>query len=215
MSRSSLRDHAVQVHVDEVQARRRAPVAEQPRLDVLARERLAQQRVVEQVDLADRQVVGGAPERVEIAELRSRERVPRAPPGPTAWAWRPPPGALRSAGHSWHRKDLMQSTCLAPGRRLLPRGVSSGFTSAAPSRRTCGDPPQIARRNGSMRTPSSSIEIACATRFVRRRRSQAGLEPGLLLDLRSDHQRPRQRDTIAGRGGNPACRLDTSSMRSA
>ena len=51
-------DRAVEVGVDEVQPRRRAPVPEQPRLDVLGRQRLAQQRVVEQVDLPDRQVVG-------------------------------------------------------------------------------------------------------------------------------------------------------------
>ena len=51
---------------------RRAPVAEQPRLDVLRLERLAQQRVVEQVDLADRQVVGRAPVGVDPAELVGR-----------------------------------------------------------------------------------------------------------------------------------------------
>jgi hypothetical protein len=47
-------DHPVHVDVDEVEPRGRAPVAEQPRLDVLDPKRLAQQRVVEQVDLADR-----------------------------------------------------------------------------------------------------------------------------------------------------------------
>jgi hypothetical protein len=67
-----LLDHAVQVRVEEVQARRGAPVPEQARLHVLARERLAQQRVVEQVDLPDGEVVRGAPERVELAELRLR-----------------------------------------------------------------------------------------------------------------------------------------------
>ena len=64
-----LLDHPVQVRVEEVQAGRGAPVSEQPRLDVLARERLAQQRVVEQVDLPDREVVRGAPERVDLAEV--------------------------------------------------------------------------------------------------------------------------------------------------
>ena len=38
-------DQPVEVGVDEVQARRGAPVTEQPRLDVLGRERLAQQGV--------------------------------------------------------------------------------------------------------------------------------------------------------------------------
>ena len=71
----ALPDGAVQVRVEEVQARSRAEVAEQARLDVLRRERLAQQRVVEQVDLADGEVVRGAPVRVEAAQLLGRERL--------------------------------------------------------------------------------------------------------------------------------------------
>ena len=67
-------DDPIEVHAEHVQARRRAPVAEQPRLDVLPLERLLQQRVVEQVDLPDRQVVGGPPVGVELAELVRRER---------------------------------------------------------------------------------------------------------------------------------------------
>ena len=67
-------DHAVQVRVEEVEPGRRAPVAEQPRLDVLERQRLAQQRVVEQVDLADREVVGGAPPGVDAPQLVVGER---------------------------------------------------------------------------------------------------------------------------------------------
>jgi len=47
-----LLDDAVEVNVAEVLPRRRAPVAEQPRLDVLQLKRLAQQRIVEQVDLS-------------------------------------------------------------------------------------------------------------------------------------------------------------------
>ncbi len=49
-----LLDDAVQVHVDEVQPRRRAPVAEQSRLDVLKRQRFLEQRVGIEIDLADR-----------------------------------------------------------------------------------------------------------------------------------------------------------------
>src|SRR6478609_6242796 len=55
----ALADGPVQVSPDEVQARGGAPVAEKPRLDVLRFQRLGQQRVCEQVDLAGRQVVGG------------------------------------------------------------------------------------------------------------------------------------------------------------
>ena len=46
-------DHAVQVRVQEVQPGSGSPVPEQPRLDVLDLERLAQEWVVQQVDLAD------------------------------------------------------------------------------------------------------------------------------------------------------------------
>jgi len=60
-----LDDDAVQVRVDEVLPGRRATVPEQPRLDVREPERLAQQRVVEQIDLAAGQIVGGAPVRVD------------------------------------------------------------------------------------------------------------------------------------------------------
>ena len=67
-------DHAVQVGIDEVQAGRGAPVPEEPRLDVLLRERLLEQRVVIEIDLADRQVVGGAPVRIDEREFLVRER---------------------------------------------------------------------------------------------------------------------------------------------
>ncbi len=65
------RDHAGEVPVQEVQARARAPVAEQARFHVGNRERLAQQRVAHQIDLADGQVVRRPPVRVEAGELLS------------------------------------------------------------------------------------------------------------------------------------------------
>src|SRR5262249_43815022 len=61
--------HPVQVHVHEVQAWRRPRVAEQAGLDVLRTERLTEQWVVEQVDLADREVVGRAPVSVHAAQV--------------------------------------------------------------------------------------------------------------------------------------------------
>ena len=65
----ALLDHPVHVRVQQVQPRGRAPVAQQPRLDVLRLERLAQQRVVQQVDLPDGQVVGRAPVRVDQLQV--------------------------------------------------------------------------------------------------------------------------------------------------
>ena len=62
-------DGPVQMRVDEVQAGDGAEVAEQTRLDVLGLQRLPQQRIVEQVDLPDRQIVRSAPIGVEKLEL--------------------------------------------------------------------------------------------------------------------------------------------------
>jgi acetate kinase len=53
-------------------------VAEQARLHVISSERLAQQRVRLQVDLADRQVVRGAPVAIEEVELGVHDRDARA-----------------------------------------------------------------------------------------------------------------------------------------
>ena len=48
-------------------------MAEQAGLGVLDAQRLAQQRVGEQVDLPDREVVGGSPVGVEQSQLRGRQ----------------------------------------------------------------------------------------------------------------------------------------------
>jgi hypothetical protein len=56
----ALLDRGVHVRIDQIEPGRRAEVAQQPGVDVLRRERLAKQGVVEQLDLSDRQVVGGA-----------------------------------------------------------------------------------------------------------------------------------------------------------
>src|SRR5581483_2184127 len=70
-------DDPIQMHVEHVQARRRAPVTEQSRLDVLTLEWLFQQRVVEQVNLADRQIVGRPPVSIHLAQLLGSERTGR------------------------------------------------------------------------------------------------------------------------------------------
>src|SRR5262249_8160452 len=63
----------VQVGPHERQRRARAPVPEQSVLDVVDRQLLAQQRVVAQIDHPDREVVAGAPPRVELVELVAAE----------------------------------------------------------------------------------------------------------------------------------------------
>jgi hypothetical protein len=67
-------DRPVHVGVDEVETRRGPPVAQQPRFYVLEAQRLAQQRVVQQVDLADGEVVRRAPPGVDSARLVRVER---------------------------------------------------------------------------------------------------------------------------------------------
>ncbi len=62
-------DRAVEVGVDERQAGRGSPVPQQPGLGVLGLQRLTQQRVAHQVDLADGQVVGRPPPGLQAREL--------------------------------------------------------------------------------------------------------------------------------------------------
>ena len=57
------------VDVNERESWAGAPVAKQPRLDVLSAERPLQQRVVFQVDLPDREVVAGSPPRINRGQL--------------------------------------------------------------------------------------------------------------------------------------------------
>ncbi len=101
----SVLDRAIQVRVDEVEAGRRSPVAEQARLDVLGREGFAQQRVGEQVDLADGKVVRGPPPGVEPVERRLVDgaRRSRAPSGHVLKLT--PPGLLTEHHSSPYHRD--------------------------------------------------------------------------------------------------------------
>ncbi len=78
-------DDAREMGVDEGQARARAPVPEQPRLDVLGGQRLAQEWVALQVDLADGQEVVCPPPGVHRSDLCSR----RGRDGELAGRWSP------------------------------------------------------------------------------------------------------------------------------
>src|SRR5262249_3163645 len=67
-------DDPVEMDAEHVQTRRGAPVTEQPWLDMFALERLLQEGVVEQVDLADGQVVQGPKVSVHLAQFFRGER---------------------------------------------------------------------------------------------------------------------------------------------
>ena len=68
-------DGTVQMHIDEIQAGGRAPMAEQAGLDVIQGQRLLQQRIVEQIDLAHRKIVRGPPPGIHQAQFLLRERI--------------------------------------------------------------------------------------------------------------------------------------------
>src|ERR1700733_1283934 len=61
-------DDAIQVHINEILTRRRAPMTEQHVLDVRKSQRLFQEWIVVQVNLSHRQIVGGAPVSVHLAQ---------------------------------------------------------------------------------------------------------------------------------------------------
>ena len=67
-------DDPVEMDVEEVESGRGAPVPEQTGFDVLKRQRLAQQRVVQQIDLANGEVVRRAPVGVQLLEFALVQR---------------------------------------------------------------------------------------------------------------------------------------------
>ncbi len=68
-------DQPVEMRVDEIEPGRRAPMAEQPRLDVGAAERPLEQGIVAQVDLPDREIIRRAPIGVERCDLVAGEGI--------------------------------------------------------------------------------------------------------------------------------------------
>src|SRR5262249_51129126 len=64
----ALFDKAIEVHIDEIQAGRRAPMADQARFDVLFLERLLQQGIVVEIGLTYGEIIRGAPPGVYLAK---------------------------------------------------------------------------------------------------------------------------------------------------
>src|SRR5207249_4196208 len=96
------------------------PMAEQARLDMLARQRLLQKRILEQIDLSHRKVVGGAPVRIHLSELVLAQCCLLAGPFRRHGGVR-----IRSFGsqRSWHRNAPCASRLLT--RTDVP--LSSGW----------------------------------------------------------------------------------------
>ena len=62
-------DHSVEMSVQKIQSRRRAPMTDQSVFDVVAVQRLAQERILQQVDLADTQVVARSPPPIDRVDF--------------------------------------------------------------------------------------------------------------------------------------------------
>ena len=68
-------DQAVQMDPEEIEPRRRPPMAEQAGLDVLEGQRFLEQRVLVEIDLSHGEIVRGAPPGVHLPEDLGRERI--------------------------------------------------------------------------------------------------------------------------------------------
>ena len=64
-------DDAVEMGINKIEPRGRAPVSQQARLDMLGFQRLQQQWILEQIDLPNRQIVRGPPISIETRQLLS------------------------------------------------------------------------------------------------------------------------------------------------
>ena len=196
-------DHAIQVHVDEVQARRRAPVPEQARLDVLERERLLQQRIVVEVDLSDRQVVGGAPVRVDLAKFGACQGVS------IAQSWLTIPSMLSRSSSPEHRAGDHQFFVGADDPHGDPAGIRRDdvrvrprcATDRARGRGSAGHR-RYARESAHCALRSRLRKRACPARRARRQTRRSISWPGSSTGPRRQRLWHLQPD---GQGG-PACR---------
>ena len=72
-----LLNQSVEVNIDEVQSWGCTPVTEQSGLHVFKFQRFPQQRICIQIDLSDREVIGGAPIGIHFTQLFWRKRLVR------------------------------------------------------------------------------------------------------------------------------------------
>src|SRR6185437_14973828 len=66
-------DQPVEMHIDKILPRRRPPVAQQESLDVLRRQRLAEQGIVPQIDLPHGQIVRRPPVSIHLMQHLGRQ----------------------------------------------------------------------------------------------------------------------------------------------
>jgi len=142
-------DDPRQVGVEQVQAGGGAPVPEQARLHLRGLQRLAQQRVAHQIDLADGQIVRRPPVRVDALQLVDAQRFglgrleDRGSDGRCS-AGRgheePPPFRSVIAAAAKNVDVPTTANCQPPGSRATPRPYAcSLWPSAVGPRRVAGD----------------------------------------------------------------------------
>ena len=174
----ALADDPIEVDVDEVLARRRPPVAEQPRLDVRRRERHLEQRVVVQIDLPDRQVVGRPPVGIHFRQEVGGDLAAHVTPFARARAWR---AIIRFSFVGMTRTEQ------APSGALI-RSASRSLRSGSSRTPRCARPSQIAQRTGAACSPIPPVKTR-----VSRPPSSAASPP---ISLRT-----RRQNRIDGLGG--------------
>src|SRR4051812_18866469 len=90
-------DQPIQVNVCERESRARAPVSEEPVLNVFRFERFFQQRIVLQINHAETQEITSPPVSVNITQLVCAQRFPLN--GGSGWAVSAEGSAFRWCGH--------------------------------------------------------------------------------------------------------------------
>ncbi len=179
-------DDAVEVGVHQVQARRGAPMPKEPRLDVLGAQGLGQQGVGHEVDLADGQIVRGAPvgiQRPQLLLVQLSGRLLRFGGHRDSFPAEAAHGLVRGGRCTTH---------LPPEHRVPDRAVratrqsesSDRVQNSLPTGAGLSRPPP--RRTVSLRRYSSS---SISPRAKRSARSCSGEVPGCLLLARLPRSR--------------------------
>src|SRR5580658_8537143 len=175
-------DDPVQVHVDEVLPRRRAPVSEQHVLYVRQNERALQQWVVVKINLAYRQIVRGTPVGVHSTKQVGRERgylhgwvIPRLAAGGRALLDSATCVPLLIGSRCWYTLDLRgrgHRSGRLPFRQAMPRVSQIAKTRRAgtPASRASRAPRRMKRDYGV--APGSS-RLSCSTASSTKRCTEA------------------------------------------
>src|SRR5882757_2207026 len=97
-------DQTIHVHVNQIQTGSGAPMSEQSRFHMFKFKRLFEQRIVHQINLTDRQIIGGAPVSIHLVEFDGGQRL-----------FRTSLGGITSSGHK-SPEQLLKGTSSSVSR---------------------------------------------------------------------------------------------------